>query len=387
MVKNSTAPMVGSKFIVSSSALLKVLTPLAGVIVSSPVVPALETFLFSVSPGLLHLTASDLDVSMSTSLPVASGQAEEYAVCVPAKLLLDTLKALPDQPVTFTVNLQEQRIELRSANGVYKLSGDAAGDFPKVPVLNNIEPMELPGSLLRRAVDHTIFGLSTDELRPAMTGVLVERMVTSLNFVAADGHRLLRYRRTDVGAGAAIGTSIIPRKAWSLLGKLMSGEVPVQARFGQSQAVFTGNGHTLTTRLIDERYPDYENVIPVSNPNKLVIDRRELLNSVRRLNSFTNRTTHQIRFKLTGTEVRLFAEDLDFNREADERLSCQYDGEDMHIGFNSRFLNEVLTQLHGSEIKMDMSHPSRAALLAPVEQAEGEDVLMLVMPVMLNNGW
>jgi DNA polymerase-3 subunit beta len=368
---------------VSSSSLLKHLTPLAGVIVSNPVVPALQNFLFSVSPGLLIITASDLEVSLQTSLPVESG-ATEWGLCVPARLLVDTLKALPDQPVTFTATLDEDRIELRTANGTYKLSGDRASDFPKVPVLSSIEPLELPGAVVRRAVDNTSFAISTDELRPAMCGVLIQLEATRLTFVATDGHRLLRYRRTDLGAGNPPRNLIVPRKAWHLLGKLVTTDALVLARFGQQQAVFSINDLTLTTRLVDERYPDYENVIPLSNPNKLVIDRRELLHSVRRLGNFTNRTTHQVRLELNAAAVRLFAEDLDFNREADEQLSCQYDGEEMKIGFNARFLNEVLTQLQGAEVQVEMSTPNRAALLMPTSPDAGEEVLMLVMPVMLN---
>lgn len=377
---------VGPKFMVSSSSLLKHLTPLAGVIVSNPVVPALENFLFAVSPGLLIITASDLEVSLKTSLPVESGNTE-WALCVPAKLLVDTLKALPDQPVTFTANLDENRIELRTVNGIYKLSGDRESDFPKVPVLSSIEALDLPGSLVRRAVDNTIFAISSDELRPAMCGVLIQLEATQLTFVATDGHRLLRYRRTDLGAGNPPRNLIVPRKAWSLLGKMVTADALVQARFGNQQAAFTVNGLTLTTRLIDERYPDYENVIPLSNPNQLVIDRRELLQSVRRLSSFSNRTTHQVRLELNDVQVVLFAEDLDFSREADERLVAQYDGEAMRIGFNGRFLNEVLTQLHGEQVTIGMSTPGRAALFTPSVPTDSEEVLMLVMPVMLTNGW
>lgn len=371
-----------NKFIVSSSALLNALTPLAGVIANSPVVPILENFLFDLRTGHLWLTASDLQVSITASLPVEAPVKDTYAVCVPARLLLDTLKALPDQPVTFSIGGEKNTVQIDSANGRYKLTGEAAGDFPK-PQQVRADALELPGAVLRRAIAHTAFAISTDELRPAMCGVLVERMVTSLVFVAADGHRLLRYRTTAAGAGVRIGASIIPRKAWQLLGKLVAADAPVSIAFGQGAAVVRSGGLTLTTRLIDERYPDYEKVIPVDNPNRLVMDRLELLRAVRRLSAYANAGTHQLALHLSGSQVELRAEDLDFSREAVETLACQYDGEDLTIGFNARFLSEVLSQSEGDEVVVSMSRPGRAALFTPTQQQDDEDVLMLVMPVML----
>jgi DNA polymerase-3 subunit beta len=371
------------KFIVSSSALLKQLQSINGVVTNNPVVPILENFLFEIEPGKLTITASDLETSMITELPIEAQEAGRIAA--PARILLDTLKNLPDQPVTFTLDEETYNIEISSANGRYKLAGENAADFPRVPVVKGSAPVEIPSSSLARAINKTIFAVSTDELRPAMTGILVQLGEAQVTFVATDGHRLLRYRRQDVGAGQTANL-IIPRKAFNLLkSSLPSEATPVRVEFNQSNAFFSFNQMRLVCRLIDERYPDYENVIPVSNPNKLTINRAELLNSVRRISIYSNKTTHQVRLRLTGSELVISAEDLDFSNEAKETLACQYDGEDMEIGFNARFLLEMLSNIDSEDITLELSTPNRAGLLMPAQADENESILMLVMPVMLNN--
>jgi DNA polymerase-3 subunit beta len=254
-----------------------------------------------------------------------------------------------------------------------------------VPVVKGSTPIEIPSSSLSRAINKTIFAVSTDELRPAMTGILVQMADNQVTFVATDGHRLLRYRRSDVGAGQTANI-IIPRKAFNLLkGALPSEATTVRVEFNNSNAFFSFNQMRLVCRLIDERYPDYENVIPVSNPNKLIISRQELLNSVKRISIYSNKTTHQVRLRLAGSELTVSAEDLDFSNEANEKLACQYDGEDMEIGFNAKFLTEMLSNIDSEEITLELSTPNRAGLLMPTTPDDNESILMLVMPVMLNN--
>jgi DNA polymerase-3 subunit beta len=371
------------KFIVSSSALLKQLQSINGVVTNNPVVPILENFLFEIEPGKLTITASDLETSMMTELPIEAQ--ESGRIAAPARILLDTLKNLPDQPVTFSLDEETYTIEISSANGRYKLAGENAADFPRVPVVKGSAPVEIPSSSLARAINKTIFAVSTDELRPAMTGILVQLGEAQVTFVATDGHRLLRYRRQDVGAGQTANL-IIPRKAFNLLkSSLPSEATPVRVEFNQSNAFFSFNQMRLVCRLIDERYPDYENVIPVSNPNKLTINRAELLNSVKRISIYSNKTTHQVRLNLKSATLVISAEDLDFSNEAKETLVCQYDGEDMEIGFNARFLQEMLSNIDSEEITLELSTPNRAGLLMPAQADESESILMLVMPVMLNN--
>lgn len=371
------------KFIVSSSALLKQLQSINGVVANNPVVPILENFLFEIHDSTLTITASDLETSMMTELHVEAK--ENGRIAAPARILLDTLKNLPDQPVTFTIDEETYTIELSSANGRYKLSGENATDFPKVPVVKSQNSIELPSNVLARAINKTIFAVSTDELRPAMTGIFVQLNSSNITFVATDGHRLLRYRRHDVTTGDTTSI-IIPRKAFNLLKSTLPAEpTTVRIEFNASNAFFSFDNIRLVCRLIDERYPDYENVIPVQNPNKLNIDRHDLLSSVRRIAIYSNKTTHQVRLKLAGSELQISAEDLDFSNEANERLACQYEGEDMEIGFNAKFLVEMLNNIDSDEISLELSTPNRAGLLMPTTNDDSENILMLVMPVMLNN--
>ncbi|WP_026464851.1 DNA polymerase III subunit beta [Adhaeribacter aquaticus] len=371
------------KFIVSSSALLKQLQSINGVVTNNPVVPILENFLFEINEGTLTITASDLETSMITELHVEAK--ENGRIAAPARILLDTLKNLPDQPVTFTIDEETYTIELSSANGRYKLSGENATDFPRVPVVRGSNSIEVPSNLLARAINKTIFAVSTDELRPAMTGIFVQLNDNNITFVATDGHRLLRYRRFDVATGNS-ASIIIPRKAFTLLKSTLPAEpTTVRVEFNNSNAFFSFDNIRMVCRLIDERYPDYENVIPVQNPNKLVIDRYDLLSSIKRISIYSNKTTHQVRLRIAGSELHISAEDLDFSNEANERLTCQYDGEDMEIGFNARFLIEMLNNIDADEISLELSTPNRAGLLMPSSNDENENILMLVMPVMLNN--
>ncbi len=371
------------KFIVSSSALLKQLSAINGVITTNPVVPILENFLFEIEQGQLTITASDLQTSMITSLEVEAK--ESGSIAVPAKILLETLKNLPEQPVTFSIDKETYSVEINSDNGRYKLAGENATDFPKVPSVNDGDRVEVSSEILGKAIANTIFATSNDELRPAMTGVYLSLNDTNTTFVATDGHRLIRYRRVDVVSDMD-NAMIIPRKALNLLKATLPAEsTPVTIEYNVSNAYFKFDHIQMICRLIDERFPDYENVIPVDNPNHVVIDRLELLSSLKRIAIYANKTTHQVRLKITGSELMISAEDLDFSNEANERLSCEHDGEDIEIGFNARFLLEMLGNITSKEVSIQLSAPNRAGLILPKESDEDEDILMLVMPVMLNN--
>lgn len=371
------------KFIVSSSALLKQLSAINGVVTTNPVVPILENFLFEISEGLLTITASDLQTSMMTEIPVEAK--EDGNIAVPARILIETLKNLPEQPVTFSIDHDTYAVEISSDNGRYRLAGENATDFPKIPTVSNATLVDMSTEVLSSAIANTIFATSSDELRPAMTGVYINLSATNTTFVATDGHRLVRYRRVDIASPDST-TLIIPRKALNLLKSTLPSEnVPVSVEFNQSNAYFKFENIKMICRLIDERFPDYENVIPTENPNTMNINRQEILSSLKRIAIYANKTTHQVRLKLTGSELLISAEDLDFSNEANERLSCEHDGEDIEIGFNAKFLVEMLTNLSCKEITLKFSAPNRAGLIVPSEQDENEDILMLVMPVMLNN--
>ncbi|MBR9999241.1 MAG: DNA polymerase III subunit beta [Cyclobacteriaceae bacterium] len=371
------------KFIVTSSALLKHLQNINGVITTNPVVPILENFLFEIEKGKLTITASDLQTSMITEMDVEAK--ESGSIAVPAKILLDTLKNLPEQPVTFSIDEETYSIEISSDNGRYKLSGENATDFPRVPVVSDGYAVDMSTEVLTHAISNTIFATSNDELRPAMTGVYLNIDEDKTIFVATDGHRLIKYSRNDITADAK-NAIIIPRKALNLLKNVLpSDSSEVSVEYNLSNAFFRFTNVRMICRLIDERYPDYENVIPKDNTNTMSIPRMDFLSSLKRIAIYANRTTNQVRLKITGSELHISAEDLDFSNEANERLSCEHDGEDIVIGFNARFLIEMLSNMECKEVVMKLSEPNRAGLLLPKEMEDGEDLLMLVMPVMLNS--
>jgi DNA polymerase III subunit beta len=369
------------KFIVSSSTLLKQLSAINGVIASNPIVPILENFLFKLDKSTLTVTASDLQTVMMTDIDVES--ADEGAIAVPARLLLDTLRGLPDQPVTFKVDTETFGTEIITENGRYKLSGENPIDFPKIPSVTRNSSLDVTSEVLGKAIANTIFAVSNDDLRPAMTGVYVD-LGEVATFVATDGHRLIRYRRTDIASNFQT-SMIIPRKALNLLkSSLPTDATPVKAEFSQANAFFSFGNIKMICRLIDERFPDYENAIPTNNPNVLTINRMELLGSLRRISIYSNKTTHQIRLRMSKDVLVISAEDLDYSNEANEKLQCEYEGDDMEIGFNAKFLIEMLSNLSSRMISLEMSAPNRAGIIVPSEKDEKEDVLMLVMPVMLN---
>jgi DNA polymerase III subunit beta len=370
------------KFVVSSSVLLKQLSAINGVVSTNPIVPILENFLLSLEGNILTVTASDLQTVMITTIDVESD--DKGAIAIPAKLLLDTLRGLPEQPITLQVNAETFGTEIISDNGRYKLSGENPIDFPKTPSVNRGQSVSLSSSALSAAIANTLFATSTDDLRPAMTGVFVQMGTENATFVATDGHRLVRYRRSDIKSD--IDTSmIIQRKALNLLKScLPTDDIPVTAEFTSSNAFFSFGNIKMICRLIDERFPDYENAIPTNNPNSLTISRMDILSSLRRISIYSNRSTHQIRLKLALNDLVVSAEDLDYSNEANERLMCEYNGDEMEIGFNAKFLIEVLGNITSKTITFELSAPNRAGLIIPLDQEENEEILMLVMPVMLN---
>ena len=371
------------KFIVNSSYLLKQLNAINGVITTNPVVPILENFLFEILGGTLTITASDLQTSMMTELEVESK--EEGSIAMPAKILLETLRNLPEQPVNFSIEESSYSIEISSDNGRYKLSGENATDFPRVPSVSDGYSVNIPSEVLSMAISNTIYATSNDELRPSMTGVFLRLDETNTTFVATDSHRLVRYRRVDITSDMA-HSMIIPRKALTLLKATLPSEVTnVTMEFNTSNAFFYFNKIKMICRLIDERYPDYENVIPADNENNITIGKAELLSSLKRIAIYANKTTHQVRLKITGSELMVSSEDLDFSNEANERLVCEHDGQDIEIGFNAKFLIEMLSNISSDQITFKLSAPNRAGLIEPSNKSENEDILMLVMPVMLNN--
>jgi DNA polymerase-3 subunit beta len=372
------------KFIVSSDILLKQLQVISGALQSSTPLPILENFLFELSPDSLKVSASDLETTMTTVLSVDSK--ESGRVAVPAKILLETLKTFGVTPLTFKVQKDSFQVEINSSDGKFKLTGLNAEDFPKLPVIDKPSTIEMPSDVLSEAITHTLFATGTDDLRPVMTGVFCQFGQEGATFVATDAHRLVRYRRADIRS-AKETAFIMPKKPLGLLkASLPSASTQVKIDYNESNAFFSFENVSLICRLIDGRYPNYEAVIPLDNPNRMEIDRQSFLNSIRRVSIFSNKTTHQVKFRIAGSQVDISAEDVDFGNDANERLNCTYDGKDIEIAFNARFLQDMLNNIQSEHVQLELSLPNRAGLLSP-PKAEADphaDLLMLVMPVMVN---
>ncbi|WP_431134559.1 DNA polymerase III subunit beta [Psychroserpens mesophilus] len=371
------------KFIVSSTYLLKQLQVLGGVINNSNTLPILDNFLFELKDSKLTVSSSDLETTMSSTLDVESD--EDGSIALPARLLLDTLKTFPEQPLTFVVE-DNNTVEISSNHGKYALAYADGNEFPKAVELDNPSTTTIAGDILATAISKTIFAAGNDDLRPVMSGVFFQFSTEGLTFVATDAHKLVKYTREDIKADQ-VAEFIMPKKPLNLLkGILATSDEALTIEYNDSNAKFTFENSVLVCRLIDGKYPNYEAVIPKENPNKLTIDRTQFLNSVRRVSIFSNKTTHQIRLKIAGAELNISAEDIDYSNKAEERLTCDYQGDDMQIGFNSRFLTEMLNNLSADQVQLEMSLPNRAGILTPIDGLdEGEQVTMLVMPVMLNS--
>ncbi len=371
------------KFSISSAELLKGLQTAGGTISSNPVLPILADFLFTIENNQLTISATDLEVSITTRLEVNADS--DGAVAIPARILQDTLKALPQQPLTFTVDEDKQSVEITSAYGKYKLAGVSGEDFPTIPQPeDDMDSISMPSGTLAQAVQKTIFAAATDELRPAMNGVYFQVDLSKLTLAATDAHKLVKYTFNNMESN--VSTSfIVPRKGLNLLRSILPADEEVKLSFNRSNAFFEYGDTQLACRLIDARYPDYNAVIPVENPNTLSVSREDFQNSLRRIVIYANKSTNQVILNIKDGSLVISAQDLDYSNEATEQISCTYEGEPVTIGFNAKFLVEMLGVLESDEVKMRLSTPTRAGILLPAEEPEGEEILMLVMPVMLSN--
>lgn len=369
------------KFIVSSSALLKQLQQISGVINANTVLPILEDFLFEINKNKLTVVATDLETVMKIHMDIEAK--DNGRVCIPAKILMDTLKNLPDQPLTFTID-KNFGIEITSDNGKYKVMGENPDNFPKEPVADDTTAFTATATALVTAINKTLFAVSNDDLRPAMTGVYFELDKNCLTFVATDAHRLVRYKRLDIQCPQT-DSFIVPKKPLNLLkNALPDNEDEIRISYNNNH-LFVDHGTTqMVCRLIDARFPDYKVVIPQDNPYSMTVNRQDFQSALRRVSVFSNKSTNQVVLSITGSELHLAAQDVDFSFEGNERMKCQYDGDDMQIAFNARFLIEMLGALDTEEVRMELSTSTKAGLIKPVETDENEDILMLVMPLMLN---
>jgi DNA polymerase-3 subunit beta len=372
------------KFIVSSSLLYKEIQVLGGIINSSNTLPILDNFLFEINNNKLVLSSSDLESTMTSQIEIESTSTDKIAIS--AKLLTDILKTFSEQPLTF-IKTDNNTIEISANNGKYSLAYLNGDEFPKQVEILDAHETVINGSDLGNAINSTIFASGTDDLRPVMSGVFFQFNSESLKFVATDAHKLVKFETTEYTA-SEVSEFIMPKKPLQILkGILQTVDSDLTIQHNDSNAKFIFNKSSITCRLIDGKFPNYEAVIPKDNPNVLTIDRQLFLNSARRVSIFSNKTTNQVRLKLAGSLLNISAEDFDFSNKADENLECQYSGDDIQIGFNSKFLIEMLNNLDSDMITLSMSHPNRAGIIRPlIESGESkESITMLVMPVMLND--
>jgi DNA polymerase III subunit beta len=375
------------KFVVSSTELLNHLTAISRVISSKSTLPILDNFLFNLEENKLTITASDLESTLITwvELDNTEGIGE---IATPAKLLIDTLKEFPEQPLTFQINTETYAIEIYSENGKFSIMGQNGEEYPELPEVHSstATSVTMGHDILLSGINKTLFATADDELRPVMNGILIEISPDDATFVASDAHKLVRYKRSDVKA--EIDSSfILPKKPAALLKNLLPKEdFDVKLEFDEKNAFFSLTNFRVICRLVEGKYPSYNSVIPTTNPNKMQIDRLELYNTLRRVSVFSNQASNLVRLKISGNQLVVSAQDIDFSISAVERLNCIYEGDEMEIGFKSSFLLEILSNLSSAEIKVELSDPTRAGILLPVEkEVEEEDVLMLLMPMMINS--
>lgn len=370
------------KFIVSSSALLKQLQQISGVINANTVLPILEDFLFEIEKNKLTVVATDLETVMKVHMDIEAKDSGK--VCIPARILMDSLKNISEQPLTFNID-KNFGIEITSDNGKYKVMGENPDNFPREPQADEANSFTMTSSALVTAINKTIFAVSSDDLRPAMTGVFFELDKKGITFVATDAHRLVRFTRKDVKCPQK-DSFIVPKKPLNLLkSALPDNEDELTLSYNSNHLFVTHGGTELVCRLIDARFPDYKVVIPTDNPYKMVVNRNEFQSALRRVSIFSNKSTNQVALTISGNQLQLAAQDVDFSFEGNERMACQYDGEDLQIAFNAKFLIEMLNGADTSEINMELSTATKAGIIKPSEQSDNEELLMLVMPLMLNS--
>ncbi|ULQ55623.1 DNA polymerase III subunit beta [Flavihumibacter rivuli] len=369
------------KFIVSSSALLKQLQQISGVINANTVLPILEDFLFEIDKNKLTVVATDLETVMRVQMEIEAKDSGK--VCIPAKILIDSLKNIPDQPLTFNID-KNFGIEITSDNGKYKVMGENPDNFPKEPAADDTTSFDMTSGALVTAINKTLFAVSSDDLRPAMTGVFFELDPNHVQFVATDAHRLVRYKRTEVKCPKA-DSFIVPKKPLNILkSALPDNEDEITVSYNSNHLFVTHGNTQMSCRLIDARFPDYKVVIPADNPYKMIVSKSDFQGALRRVSVFSNKSTNQVVLNITGSELQLAAQDIDFSFEGNERMKCQYDGEDLQIAFNAKFLIEMLNAAESDEVRMELSTPTKAGIIRPMESDPNEDLLMLVMPLMLN---
>lgn len=372
-------------FTVSSTALLSHLQSIGRVINNKSPLPILENFLLKIEDGVLSITASDLETTLVTSLPVEDATAN-ICLAVNAKLLMEALKEFSEQPLQFEINDENLAVVLKTENGNYNFIGLRGDEYPKMPVLGDeASSLTMPVSVLVGGLGKTIFATADDDLRPTMTGVFFDIKPEEVVFVATDAHKLVRCKNFAVKSG--LDTSfILPKKPANVLKSVIIKENgDVNIRFDQKNIAFTLPTYTMVCRQIEGRFPNYNGVIPQSNPYKVIVDRLALANAVKRVFAFSNQGTGLVRLAISEGRVMISAQDVDFSTSAEETIACQYAGESITIGFKAPFLIDILSNIASSDVTIELADPSRAGIILPLENEPDEELLMLLMPMLLTD--
>lgn len=373
------------KFEVLSSDFMSHLNAISRVLANKTTMPILDNFLFVVRDDKLSITASDGDTTMITSVPVTNVESSGSFV-VPAKTIIEPLKEMPQQQLTIEVDNGNYEVVVCYANGKYNFIGGNAAEYPVLKDLDdNAKSFELNPQALLNGIQSTLFATADDDLRPAMNGIYFDIKADRLIFVASDSKKLVRLINNAVTPGFD-DNFILPKKPATLLKNIISkDQLLCTVRFDSKSARFQLGDYELSCRLIEGRYPRYEVVIPKNNNNRLTIDRASFLSSLRRIAVFANSATNQVKFDLNPTSITISAQDIDYSTSGTETITCSYDGAPMSIGFRANFLIEILNTVGSQDIEMLLSDPARAGLVTPVQNNEGEDLLMLIMPMMLTD--
>jgi DNA polymerase III subunit beta len=368
------------KFTVVSGELLKALSKIIGVVPAKSSMPILENILFKLNEKTLTLSSTDLELFSSVTLDV--GGSEDGSITVPAKRIMDTLRALPETSLVFHADMESNKITMITETGEYNITGVSGEEFPRFPELAGDTSLTIESDTLKSIIQNTIFAVSRDELRPSLMGVLFRFGSDSLTVVSTDGHRLVKYERTQF-TSPVTADIIVPAKALAALVKLSDID-EVNMSISDSYIRFESGTSVLASRIIDETYPNYESVIPKDNNFELLISREQLLQALRRVSLYANTTTHQVRFALRENNLTVAAEDVDQGSKAKESIACSYSSEEMDIGFNAHYINDVLSHINHDNVRFRFSSPTKASIVEPEEQAEISSILMLTMPLRLN---
>ncbi len=373
------------KFIISSTELLGHLTAVSKVISSKHTLPILDNFLFDLKNSELVITATDLETTMISKVELENATGEGR-LAVEARRLTTILKEFPEQPLTFDINMETLKVDILSANGKFSIVGQDADEFPHLTSVDEEQEVELKMSsnLLSVGINKTIFATGDDEIRPVINGISVKIEPGVITFAASDSHKLVRYKRMDIETSID-SEFILPKKPANLLKNILpADDTEITLKTDMRTAIFSINGYELICKLIDGKYPNYNSIIPVESSQKVIINRLELFNTIRRVAVFSNQTSNLIELQIKPNSLTVSAQDIDFSISAYENISCQYDGEEISIGFQSVFLNEILSNINSNDVVLELEGAQRAGLILPLERDnENEDELMLLMPITL----